>query len=247
MSVHATKAVWKQSTQSGRELLVLLAIADFANDSGTAYPSVATLARMIRTTERNTRFAIANLIASGELAVERGAGPRGCNVFTLKLASGGMKPASGLKSTSGVKAASAGGEVDFHDGVKPTSPELSLNHHKLPVEPAKLPGKRVKRQEVTFADFCRTCEEQGIMSIAEDDPVFSYAQKVGIPVEFLELAWRVFEDRHRHSSKRQKDWRAVYRNAVNGNWYKLWFFNDAGICQLTTAGVQARRAESAAV
>jgi len=75
--------VWAESRQSGSALMMLLAIGDFANDEGWAFPSVATLARKCRMTERNVNLVLARLAASGELEVHRNAGPRGSNRYRL--------------------------------------------------------------------------------------------------------------------------------------------------------------------
>lgn len=79
-------------------------------------------------------------------------------------------------------------------------------------------------------------------AIPATDPIFAYAQHTGIPLEFLELSWLRFVENMRSGRKRQKDWRAHYRNAVRGNWFKLWWFTPEGDCRLTTTGEQARRA-----
>lgn len=79
-------------------------------------------------------------------------------------------------------------------------------------------------------------------AIPADDPIFDYAQRTGIPRDFLELSWERFVEEMRTRRKRQKDWRAHYRNAVRNNWLKLWWFSPEGDCRLTTAGEQARRA-----
>lgn len=79
--------------------------------------------------------------------------------------------------------------------------------------------------------------------IPANDPVFAYAGEVGIPEDFLRLAWVEF--RHRYSqpdAKRYRDWRSVFRKAVRGNWLKLWFVTPEGAYQLTTVGHQAQRA-----
>lgn len=85
---------------------------------------------------------------------------------------------------------------------------------------------------------------RGELPIPEDDPVFVYAEEVGLPVSFLRLAWVEF--RHRYSqpdAKRYRDWRSVYRKAVRGNWLKLWWRNnESDSYELTTAGHQAQRA-----
>ena len=77
-------------------------------------------------------------------------------------------------------------------------------------------------------------------AIAPDDPVFAFAGKASIPADFVFLAWDVFKDRYATNGKRQKSWPMTFRNAVKGNWFKLWWFSDKG-CELTTAGIQAQR------
>jgi hypothetical protein len=77
---------WRHSRAKGGDLLVLLGIADFSNDDGIAYPSVATLARKARLTPRNTQRSIRRLVGLGELVVERGCGPHGTNLYRITLA-----------------------------------------------------------------------------------------------------------------------------------------------------------------
>lgn len=77
--------VWEHSRQEGGALLVLLAIADFADDAGVAYPSVGVLARKARLGVRQTQAAIQRLRLSGELAVTYNQGPRRRNVYQVVL------------------------------------------------------------------------------------------------------------------------------------------------------------------
>lgn len=67
MSIEAMNQVWKQSKQSGGGLLLLLAIADCANERGYCWPGDEYLAERIRMSERNTKRLIVKLEASGEL------------------------------------------------------------------------------------------------------------------------------------------------------------------------------------
>ncbi len=93
----------------------------------------------------------------------------------------------------------------------------------------------------TWLDGLKTRQEQ---PVPPEDPVFAYAQQVGIPREFLALAWRQFRHRYteQHPGKRYRDWRRVFRNAVEGNWLKLWWLDPAsGQYALTTVGLQAQR------
>ena len=72
--------VWEFSSHAGTDLLMLLAIADFADDDGNAYPAVPTLAAKCRMKPRNCRYLLRSLEASGELSVVTNAGPNGANL-----------------------------------------------------------------------------------------------------------------------------------------------------------------------
>lgn len=85
MSILVSTQVWKLSRLSGNELLMLLAIADYADDSGRAYPSVATLARKCRIQLRGAQRILSVLRESGEIEVRMNGGPKGCNEYKIKL------------------------------------------------------------------------------------------------------------------------------------------------------------------
>ena len=63
------QAVWQHSKADGRARLVLLAIADHQGEIG-AWPSIATLARMVNSSERSVQRDIQHLQNIGELVVE---------------------------------------------------------------------------------------------------------------------------------------------------------------------------------
>jgi len=84
MSVQAMSWVIEKSLQKGSNLLVLLMIANHADTSGrNAYPGVATVAAETRLTERAVRYILPKLEVSGELVIERDAGPFGTHLYTL--------------------------------------------------------------------------------------------------------------------------------------------------------------------
>lgn len=79
--------------------------------------------------------------------------------------------------------------------------------------------------------------------IPETHSVIGYARRIGLPDDMLYLAWEVFRDRYAENpTKRYLDWPHVFRNAIEGNWLKLWYCDQAGSYLLTTAGLQAQRA-----
>jgi hypothetical protein len=101
--------------------------------------------------------------------------------------------------------------------------------------------RRAPRSDLTFAEWIETCKTSGERPVPESDSVFEYAEKAGLPLDYIVLHWKEFKASYAESSKRYKDWRAVYRKSVRGNWYRLWFFNADGVCTLTTQGQQANR------
>lgn len=88
MSREATSAVWANSRQSGSRLLMLLALADFADDTGTAWGFMETLAKKCRMQKRGAQAVIAELKTSRELEVIEGEGKRGSNLFKITIMNG---------------------------------------------------------------------------------------------------------------------------------------------------------------
>jgi len=89
MSIRKMNDVWRLSEQSGGKLLLLLAIADFANDAGMAYPGIDTLAEKTRQSRRTVQRQLSDLEEEGEIAVEPGTGRSNTNTYWLLI---GMEP-----------------------------------------------------------------------------------------------------------------------------------------------------------
>jgi hypothetical protein len=93
MSVRVMSWVWEQSKSQPTSRLVLLAIADCANDVGAeAYPSMTKLRAKTGLSERAIQGAIQKLVSIGELVVSLNAGPRGCNRYRVILTPAGDAP-----------------------------------------------------------------------------------------------------------------------------------------------------------
>lgn len=86
MSVKVMSWVWDCSRSRGAQRLVLLAIADHANDDGLdAFPSLARLARKTGMTERGVHKAIQALCLLGELQVTAGGGRGRSNRYRVVM------------------------------------------------------------------------------------------------------------------------------------------------------------------
>lgn len=123
--------VWEADLPT-TEKMVLLAIADSADDDGgNAWPSVATLARKASVTPRRVQQVIQALIHRGLLTVESQAGglrsmrhDRRPNLYCIHL--NGVKHISPGKP-DGVKSDAPRGEIFDTHGVKPISPNPSID------------------------------------------------------------------------------------------------------------------------
>jgi hypothetical protein len=130
MSIRVMTQVWANSRQKGNALLMLLAIADFADDQGYAHPGIETLAEKSRMSERNTRYVLATLVASGELELSRGTGPRGCNEYQIKLSQNlelfaprGATASGEAKISGGARARTQGVQKQPQRGATAIAPE----------------------------------------------------------------------------------------------------------------------------
>lgn len=104
---------------------------------------------------------------------------------------------------------------------------------------------RVAQPEHTFATFIDRCRTEGVEPIPADDPVYSYADSVGLQSDLVALAWEKFKTEYTEgtkASKRYSDWRATFRNSVRDCWSEYWAMNAAGEIFITSKGRFALRA-----
>lgn len=126
MSVQVMSQVWKSSQHGGSALLMLLAIADFSDDDGRAFPAVATLARKCRIKPRNANYLLRQLQDSNELAVRIGEGPKGCNLYKINVK--GLQSSAGVQSIAGLQAIAGGAAIHCSKPLQPSAANTSLNH-----------------------------------------------------------------------------------------------------------------------
>lgn len=243
MSVRTMARVWELSTNKGNDLLMLLAIADFADDDGNAYPAVPTLAAKCRMLPRSANKVLATLRESGELEIRQNEGPHGTNRYRVILDGCTLSKRTGAAQTGTLSKRTA---TPVQMDPKPLSKrtdEPSVNHQEPPVKPSAMPkavsagqGTKKKTSPISLPTWLKNCEADGVDPIPESDPVFEFAESAGISLDLISLAWSEFKVRHGDGSKRQKDWRATFRNAVRGNWFKIWFVGNDGQVQLSSQG-----------
>jgi len=166
MSVRVQSWVWRHSRASGHSFVVLLKIADNADDDGAnAWPSIAHLASMCRCSESTVHRAIAELQILGELKVEPQAGgrlgarrDRAPNRYRVVMRYQTDTPScdsAGSQSDTplaarGVKSGSTGCQSEPH-GVSPVTPNSSL-------DPSGTSEESVENS-VNHAAYAQLCRE----------------------------------------------------------------------------------------
>jgi hypothetical protein len=146
MGVNVSRDVWEHSRASGGALLVLLAIADHADDeTREAFPGIKSLAVKTRLSERQVQANIRLLIDLEELSVDYGTGRKHTNTYTVRVKPTSPIPAE--KDEAGITHSPKKGEAHLTlligkgevcdiktpervkfatERVKPTSPEPSV-------------------------------------------------------------------------------------------------------------------------
>ena len=83
MSVKVITRVWDTSKQKRAPLLVMLALADFADDNGYCFPGIESLAFKARVTDRGVKGIISRLVSSGEVLEAKGRGRGNRSVYRV--------------------------------------------------------------------------------------------------------------------------------------------------------------------
>lgn len=120
MSLQAYNAVWQSSSARGTDLLVLLALADFADESGWSHPSIDGLAKKARISQRAVQDRLRALSASNCIEIQLQSGPNGTNRYQII----GLPKRQGVQLLQG--ADSAGG-VQIRDGKRDAKRDEDLH------------------------------------------------------------------------------------------------------------------------
>lgn len=255
MSIRIMSLVWDEYHGGGTDLLALLALADWSDDGGFCFPSIAAIAKKTRLSRSQAQRVVHRLIDEKVVAVVgnlTGGAPGATRQYRILLENlTGRMDATPTGRMGATGSADATGRTHAQDGSHPCA-ETGRTHATQTVsEPsttvntraqAPAPRKVDKKLGTTLQAFLAACKASGETPIPADDLIHDYAEKVGIDQDMLATAWQEFKDRFLPTAKRQRDWRAHFRNAVRRNWFGLWFLKEGEAARWTTAGEQARRA-----
>lgn len=106
-------------------------------------------------------------------------------------------------------------------------------------------SKRERKPRTALKTFLAACKANGVKPVTTYAPLMEYVEGVGLPADFLELAWDVFCHEHldggANAARLQADWQRHFANYVTKGYYRLWVCKADGTFELTSTGQQARR------
>lgn len=95
MSIRVMSQIWDSGPSDRSELVVMLALADYANDDGECWPSMAGIAQKARMTERGAQKILRRLEETGWLKIETGGGRGGKNHYVIQAQNGELHSVNG--------------------------------------------------------------------------------------------------------------------------------------------------------
>jgi hypothetical protein len=131
MSIRIMSWVWENSIQKGNELLLLLALADSANDQGVCWPSLETLAKKTRMSRRYVKRVMADLKETGLVISNPRLDDKGdptSNLYQIIIPTGVGTPRPLPPEGGGLQAPTGGGLQAPGVGVyRPPKPSVNRN------------------------------------------------------------------------------------------------------------------------
>lgn len=170
MSIKLMNAVWSEPTTSGSKRLILLALADNANDEGCCWPSLETIARKCNLSRRYVIDVIGELERDGLL------------VKTIRPGTSTMyKILVNYTSPPSEAGFTSGSEAGFTPLVRQGSLKPSINHQ---LEPPRI------QEDRGLLELVERCT--GLMARPEDVKVINEWERLGVIGDdiYAALQWR---------------------------------------------------------
>ena len=244
------------SSLTATQKLCLLVLAEWADvDGANCYPALPSIALKASVNEKTVRRSLDQCSDLGFFTrAHRGTSqgwrrfeyrltlPKGADTESTPQAERADTESTPLDATCGLSVPDVRTLSPERAGTVSTDLALDLSRDLSKEEQPspKAKATRARSQKLTFKQWYESVGD-GEELIPSDHHVNRYIDRVGIPEPFADLAWSVFCKRHLQSAKRQADWPTTFRNYLEGGWLGLWYLDDGGNYQLTTAGKQADR------
>jgi DNA-binding MarR family transcriptional regulator len=234
MSIRIMSQVWENGPEDRGELLVMLALADFADDRGRCWPSIATIAKRARMTTRSAQRILRKLQSEGAVTISTGTGRAGCNEYVI-TPDARVTP----DTVSPLTPVSRPPDARVTPPLTPASPEPSLNHQEPSVTPFLFPQdepppKKTRRKpEVDLPE-----------GWVPSDRNIQDATDKGLSEKEIQDEADRFRNHHYSKQSRYRDWDAAWRTWI-GN--ALRYRKGGGVAGSAGTGYGGQRSSLAGI
>ena len=234
---------------SDPERRVLLSLFSFrGKNTDTVWPSIESIAERANMGDQTRVSKITTSLAAKGWLTKRKKGFTGCNEYKLEvpsrldvspnLDSDAKLVSDALSNLDGDAKSNLDSDAKYKEQTIEQTIEEDIPALAEKIKTQKPKGRKTQ-PETLITEYIQDCKSRDVKTIPAGHGVFEYADDVGIPSEFLALAWRVFRDEMIVKQKKQKDWPATFRNYIESDWIKIWAIDGSGEFYLTTKGKQA--------
>lgn len=202
MSIKIMSLVWENFPRGGSDMLAMLAMADWCNDQGgSLHPSIASVAKKIRLTEKQARVIVHRLIDEGWLAVignENGGNPGQSRLYQLNVKKLATPPVEVTPPAKGTP------PVEVRDPSRGGSFTPPAHGSLTTIEPSITTSKRTAPATRLPADWSPSAE----------DIEFCIRMRPDLNVDFIADGFRDYWLAAPGAKGRKQDWAATWRNWV---------------------------------
>lgn len=200
MSVKYSSKVWEDtSIKKHSDLVLMLAIADHANDDGIAWPGLSSLGRKTRMSRRTIQRAIDRMSKSGKLVIEQEGRGRATSLYRVVYDTGvKLTPPPDLRHRSGVKLTPQGRQCDTGGGVTVTPQRChscdTQTISESSIEPSNIrvesdgPKRLIHRFRAEFPDtYCVTAPKQVLQELQAARQMLASGETEEVLVKLAQL------------------------------------------------------------
>ena len=209
MSIKVSSLIWDKWPSGGSDMLCILALSDWCNDEGgSLYPSISTLARKMRVSDRQAQRVLHHLINNGFVSVignQNGGAPGTTRQYHLNVSKIAKFPDYGEEIKTGDTYVTPDietgdtGDVDGCHGCRETGDTHVTQDVSYPLEePLVNQSSEKKKRKYALPESFEPKETCRKKAAALDVPIQSELEK--------------FKDYHQSKGSKYVDWQAAFRN-----------------------------------
>lgn len=212
MAVRILSMVWDSYPGGGTELLALLALADWSDDEGRCWPSIAAIGKKTRLSRSQAQRMVHRLIDVGIVSVtgnKTGGAPGSTRQYRINLSKlTGRMDATPTGSTGATGSVNATGRMDAQEGSHGCAETGSTGATQTVSEPSTTVNRTQRARKTAFPS-----------GFTVSDRVMAWATTKGY--SDLDAHLEAFKSKCQAKGYTYADWDAAFMEAIREDWARL--------------------------